>query len=158
MAALQRAIIMMGKFNLVGIPRDILLDLRGLQDIYTERIDLDEVSDDDDGESDAELDIDKVTSRQIEPHKGQQILERQVTPRISNSQNSIGGLEDDQNAAFKDPSEINHRDKSDIPQFAIQKCRSFSPSAHSETQPTLLWRWGPCATSRDAMRFFRAVI
>lgn len=34
MAALQRAIIVMGKLNLVGIPRDILLDLRALQDIY----------------------------------------------------------------------------------------------------------------------------
>lgn len=56
MAALHRAILMMGKLNLVGVPHDIVLGLRALQDIYTTPIDLNEVSDGDDGDSDAELD------------------------------------------------------------------------------------------------------
>lgn len=152
MAALQRAILMMGKLNLVGVPRDIVLDLRALQDIYTTPIDLNEVSDGDDGDSDAELDGDRdpeldgdrdaeldgdkdaelegdrVPTCQTAPDKGQKQREGQETPRTSGSQ------------------------------YLVAPERGFSASAHGETQPTLLWRWGPCATSRDAMRFFTAVI
>lgn len=136
MAALQRAILMMGKLNLVGVPRDIVLDLRALQDIYTTPIDLNEVSDGDDGDSDPELDGDKdaelegdrAPKCQTASDKGQKQREGQETPRTNGSQ------------------------------YLVAPERGFSTSAHSETQPTLLWRWGPCATSRDAMRFFTAVI
>lgn len=119
---------MMGMLNLVGIPHDIVIDLRALQDIYTTPIDLNEVSDGDDGDSDTELDGDRVPTRQIAPDKGQKQREGQETPRTSGSQ------------------------------YLVAPERGFSASAHSEMQPTLLWRWGPCATSRDAMRFFIAVI
>lgn len=136
MAALHRAILMMGKLNLVGVPHDIVLGLRALQDIYTKPIDLNDVSDGDDGDSDAELDGDKdvelegnrAPTRQIAPDHGQKQQERQETTKTSGSQ------------------------------YLVAPERGFSTSTHSETQPTLLWRWGPCATSRDAMRFFTAVI
>ena len=144
MAALQRAILMMGKLNLVGVPRDIVLNLRALQDIYSTPIDLNDVSDGDDGESDPELDGDKdakldgdkdaelegdrAPTCQTAPDKGQKQREGQETPRTSGSQ------------------------------YLVAPEREFSASSHSETQPTLLWRWGPYATSRDAMRFFTAVI
>lgn len=144
MAALHRAILMMGKLNLVGAPRDIVLGLRALQDIYTTPIDLNEVSDGDDGDSDAELDGNRdaeldgdkdaelegnrAPTRQIAPDQGQKQQERQETAKTSGSQ------------------------------YLVAPERGFSTSTHSETQPTLLWRWGPCATSRDAMRFLTAVI
>ena len=136
MAALQRAILMMGKLNLVGVPRDIVLDLRALQDIYTTPIDLNEVdpeldADRDaelDGDKDAELEGDRAPTCQTAPDKRQKQREGQETPRTSGSQ------------------------------YLVAPEHGFSTSAHSETQPTLLWRWGPCATSRDAMRFFTAVI
>ncbi len=144
MAALHRAILMVGKLKLVGVPHDIVLGLRALQDIYTTPIDLNEVSDGDDGDSDAELDGNRdaeldgdkdvelegnsAPTRQIAPDQGQKQQERQETPKSSRSQ------------------------------YLVSPEREFSTSTHSETQPTLSWRWGPCATSRDAMRFFTAVI
>lgn len=79
---------------------------------------------------DAELDSDRVKSRQIERDKGQKIPESQETPRITNSQNSIApprGLADDQSAAFEGrTNEIGYKDKPDISQSAIRGCRSFS--------------------------------
>jgi hypothetical protein len=54
MAALQRAVIIMQKLNLCGIPRDII-NLRALQDIYSKLIDIAGVSDSDDGEIEVSL-------------------------------------------------------------------------------------------------------
>lgn len=144
MAALYRAILMMGKLKLVGVPHDIILGLRALQDIYTKPIDLNEISDSDeddsdaklDGNRDAELDGDKdvelegnrAPARQIALDQGQKQQKRQVTAKTSGSQHLVA------------------------PE------REFSTSTNSETQSTLLWRWGPCATSQDAMRFFTSVV
>ena len=41
MASLQRAVLMLRKLNLYGIPREIRDDLRQLQDAYSEALDLD---------------------------------------------------------------------------------------------------------------------
>lgn len=127
MAALQRAITMTGKLNSVGIPHDTIFDSRSLQDIYTKPINLDEVLDGDDGESDAELDGDRVTPRQIESDKGQKTPGDQENPKTSDSQNPIAlqrALEGNRNAAFEGrTNEMGFKDKPNITQSAIQKRR-----------------------------------
>ena len=126
MAAIQRAVIMMRKLNLSGIPCDIVKNLRALQDIYSETIDLDEVSDSD-GETDAELGEDGEKNRQAETERLQESDSKNI-PSVDEC-----GTED-------------NRDKAQ------------GPSSTLRTQSSYFWRWGPSATSQDAVRFFRAVI
>jgi len=68
------------------------------------------------------------------------------------------GAEDKQIDRLKGSTNItDYKDEADILQPAVQ-IRPFSPSSPARTQPTHFWRWGPSATSKDAMNFFRAVI
>jgi hypothetical protein len=72
MAGLQRAVIMLRKLNLRGIPREIRNALRDLQDIYSESINLVDDADSSDEETDVELGDEGGNSHEAE---------RENTPR-----------------------------------------------------------------------------
>jgi hypothetical protein len=150
MAAIQRAVIMMRKLNLVGIPRDIIKDLRALQDIYSAPIDLDAASDSDGG-TDAEVGRDAGKHPEAEPDQGETLSHSTGGSKDIPTVHQIGSLE-------RLTDDTNCKDEAETSQPAIQRPQPSSPSSPVRTQSTPFWRWGPSATSQDAMKFFRAVI
>jgi len=148
MAALQRAVIMMRRLNLRGIPRDIRKGLRDLQDIYSEPIDLNEVGDSDDGGADIEPEEDEEWL-----WKGKEAHSNYIptVPENKAGDRGTGNVEGRRN----DTGCWDEVDKARLP---LPEPRRVSPSSPLRSDSSRLWRWGPGATSKDAMKFFRAVI
>ena len=162
MAALQQAIIMLRKLNLNGIPRDIVTDLRALQDIYSEPIDLDGVSDTDE-ENDNELGEEEVDDRKAEAYGIGGLQEEKAAYETDDVENipqaDEHGGEDKQVYGLEgNKSEIGYRDQVEVFQRVAEGHHPFSLPSALETCCSSTWRWGPGSTAKDVIKFFRAVI
>jgi hypothetical protein len=159
MAALQRTVIIMRRLNLRGIPRDIRKGLRDLQDIYSEPIDLNEVGDSDDGGADVEPEEDEENS-DAESERREWLWEGKEAHSATDS-NYIPTVPENK-AGDRGTGNVEGRrndtgcwDEVDKARPPLPEPRRVSPLRSDSSR---LWRWGPGATSKDAMKFFKAVI
>jgi hypothetical protein len=164
MASLHRAILMLRRLNLHGIPRDIRDALRQLQDAYSEELDLDgsDTSSQENvgaGEEEEDVSEERETERQTDaeresagrdPEQGNERHEgpRESQPQIDLQYASHSVLRDD----IKTESIFLQQDS-----FASDVEAMPSPKINTFNSPRS-WRWGPTATSEDAAKFFRLVL
>ena len=170
MASLHRAILMLRRLNLHGIPRDIQDSLRQLQDAYSEELDLagsdtssqkgvgageEEEGVSEEEETERQVDAEREggaeresagrdTDQGNEGHEGARESQRQVDLQYAG--HSVLGNE------IKTESIFLRRES-----FASDVEAMPSPQISTFNSPRS-WRWGPTATSEDAAKFFRLVL
>ena len=147
MASLQRAVLMLRKLNLQGIPRDIRDALRQLQDAYSEELDLDGS----DTSSEGCTEPGEPEENDLEEGGGKEYEYKRREPRTKPEQSgaeqrSASGNREQDNEAYK-----------------VNKDEGYASNSEDKLlQPgnssTRSWRWGPGATSDDAAKFFRRVL
>ncbi|KAL5350910.1 hypothetical protein ACLOAV_004483 [Pseudogymnoascus australis] len=170
MASLQRAVLMLRKLNLSGIPREIRESLRELQDVYSERLDFGgDSSSDTSNESDVESaegmlherlggkeaprrlkgghagihwpEGEKGNSHETESGDAEHGLEKDMGNKLSNR----GGRGERRGFASDTTS-------------TLQKDEDGEVTKYGCTSGSRLWKWGPGATSKDATVFFQRVV
>jgi len=170
MASLQRAVLMLRKLNLYGIPRDIRDALRQLQDAYSEELDLNGS----DTSSQGSIELGELEENDYEEGRGERYeYERGGTKTKSQqggaeqrsaSGNTEQGDEEHEvnkeegrksNLEGKDLSEANLEVAFTHPSLRHHGIDSKLKSGNSSSQ---FWRWGPSATSNDAAKFFQRVV
>ncbi|KAM3074483.1 hypothetical protein ACMFMG_002713 [Clarireedia jacksonii] len=134
MASLQRAVLMLGKLNLHGIPRNIRDALRQLQDAYSEELDING-SDTSSQESTESGELEEIHEEEAGEDEEREV--NNDAGRKSNSKDKVC-LEENTKGAFS------HRDTD-----------SASTTGNDLSR---FWRWGPGATSNDAAKFFQRVL
>ncbi|KAI9644429.1 hypothetical protein NHQ30_006450 [Ciborinia camelliae] len=207
MAALHKAIGILGNLNLKGVPRDVREGLRQLQDVYSEEVVLtgedtssegeDEESEQGHGQERKDSMPDQQEQEQNPPSgsAGSQSRDRDVSTqqrqyekeprgrtqsiRQAREQNDVvAPISEDQEIpkvipgkqndnAYPSPPPAQNSEESirvetlskvEAPEAPskVEKVERISTSSTSSTSSS--WRWGPRATSNDAVRFFRRVL
>jgi hypothetical protein len=158
MASLQRAVLMLRKLNLSGIPHEIRDALRELQDAYSEELDLgggdsSHISDEGDIE-DAEGVLHEPLRGKEAPHKLQKgnSLETELGDAVRGLKDGVGNTPSTEGARGK------RGGYASIKVGASQKEGNGAERNHSCTDGSRFWKWGPGATSKDATTFFRRVV
>ena len=148
MASLQRAVLMLGRLNLHGIPREIRDDLRQLQDAYSEGIFL-EGSERDIESSESEEGANAIRSRKFhEENRGSTFPQLQQSAPEQRDTMKSSHQNDKDHALDKQNSICTSNDNSCLEEV-IQSNRYHKPHRKSS------WLWGPSATSEDAANFSR---
>ncbi|ESZ90637.1 hypothetical protein SBOR_8971 [Sclerotinia borealis F-4128] len=160
MASLQRAVLMLRKLNLNGIPQEIRNALRQLQDVYSEELDLDgsDTSSIEPGESE-DTDFEEGRGEMYEDKrrelraKSQQSGAEQISVSGNREQDGEEHVVNEDNGRAlasegRDHSEANLEVESSDPMLYHHAIDFDSPR---------FWRWGPSATSEDAAKFFQRV-
>jgi hypothetical protein len=185
MESLQRAVLMLRKLNLHGIPRDIRDTLRQLQDAYSEELDLDGSDTSSQGsiepgepeENDYEEGRGKVHDHQRRIKKADTPREQQPTRRTKSQQSgaeqrSASGdtkQEDEEHEVTKEEGRKSYSEDKDHskanPEVAFSHPRLrhhdidfILKSENPSNSSSQFWRWGPSATSNDAAKFFQRVL
>jgi hypothetical protein len=172
MASLQRAVLMLRKFNLYGIPREIRDDLRQLQDAYSEELDLD--GSDMSSPGSIELEPGEPKENDLEEGRGRIFECRRREPGTRSQQSGVEqrsasvsrAQDDEEHTANKDegrPSSFEDREYSEA---NLEGAFPYPRWHHLDIDYTLQpgnslsrsWRWGPGATSDDAAKFFQQVV
>jgi len=169
MASLQRAVLMLRKLNLHGIPRDIRDALRQLQDAYSEDLDLNSS----DTSSQGSIELGEPEENDYEEERGEVYEYKGGETRTKSQQSraeqrSVSGNTeqgDDEHEVNKeegrksnlekDHSEANLEVAFSHPSLRHHDIDSILKSGNSSSQ---FWRWGPSATSNDAAKFFQRVV
>jgi hypothetical protein len=170
MASLQRAVLMLRKLNLRGIPRDIRDALRQLQDAYSEELDLNGS----DTSSQGSIELGEPGENDYEEGRGEVYeYERAETrtksqqggaePRSPSGNTEQGdeehevNIEEGRKSPWEegDHSEANLKVTFSHPSIRHHDIDSIFKSGNSSSQ---FWRWGPNATSNDAVKFFQRVV
>lgn len=170
MASLQRAVLMLRKLNLHGIPRDIRDALRQLQDAYSEELDLNGS----DSSSQGSIELGEREENDFEEGREKGYKDKRGETRAKSQQggaeqrSSRGNIEqgDEEhevnkeegrknNLEEKEHSEANLEIAFSQPSLCHHNIDSILRSGNSSSQ---FWRWGPSATSNDAAKFFRRVV
>lgn len=127
MASLHRAVVMLRKLNLSGIPREIRDGLRELQDLYSEEVD---IGGGDSSDASDESDIEGTEELPHEPLEGNE--EPQRLEKNNDLETGQGDL--------------------------VRGGPKEGMGNTLSTNNPACWKWGPGATSQDAVRFFRRVL
>ena len=171
MASLQRAVIMLRKLNLYGIPREIRDALRRLQDAYSDELDLDGSDTSSQGSAVAgeteDIDCEEGREEICRDRTREDRAKSQETSRASRRSANRDreqdceepGVEEDKEGSgaskCEDYSEVN-------PEVVLSYPRLHDIGTNCVSEPdrnaSRLWRWGPCATSEDAAKFFQRVL
>lgn len=158
MASLQRAVLMLRKLDLSGIPREIRDALRELQDAYSEELDLgggdsSDRSDESDIE-DAEEVIHGPLKGKEAPHKPQKGsgLETEIGDAVRGLKDGVG------NTLSTGGGRGKRGGYASIKVGVSEKEENGAERSHSCTDGSRLWKWGPGETSKDATTFFRRVV
>ena len=166
MASLQRAVLMLRKLNLHGIPWDIRNSLRQLQDAYSEELDFS--GSDTSSQASIEPDVSEQTNLEDgeagkEKYKGRESKAKSQQSR-ANQRSASGNWEQDvqEHIINKDArralaSEDEDHSETNLlhPRLCHQDVDCALQQGNSSSR---LWRWGPSATSEDAAKFFRRVL
>lgn len=185
MASMQRAMIMLRKLNIHGIPREIRNALRDLQDIYSEPINLADDADSSDEETKVDLEDEGGNSHEAErenaPREGGQSHPIEDTSNLSQTGFGHGAVDVgrvvDEEAGDPITSMFDtkltadkvgdYANKGDNVKSAAVQSQAYPMSSSLERpffigRPTnewsRFWRWGTGATSQDAVKFFRRVL
>jgi len=157
MASLQRAVLMLRKLNLHGIPCGIRDALQQLQDAYNEELDLNGSDTSSQGSMEPrepeENDYDEGRGRVYE-YKGEA---RTKSQQSRAEQRSASGNTEQDNEEHEVDEEEGHKNNFALshPRLCHHDIDSILKSGNSSSQ---FWRWGPSATSNDAAKFFQQVL
>jgi hypothetical protein len=171
MASLQRAVLMLRKLNLHGIPREIRDALRQLQDAYSEELDLN--GSDTSSQGSIKPGIPEETN--FEEGKGEKYEEKRREPRAKSQQSgaeqrSASGSREQQDKeehiVNKDEERTRTSEDKDHSEANLEVAFSHPTLRHHDIDCVLepgnsssrFWRWGPSATSNDAAKFFQRVV
>jgi hypothetical protein len=177
MASVQRAVTMLRKLNLHGVSRDIRKALRGLQDIYSEPINLADESSDDDTNADGTEHSHESESEHVRGDRDQSYhvkdtskppqagFEDRLAPKVGRP---TGGR-DNRNAsvleaelAGEEAKDHNKSTNSPFSQSDVcltpQSLAMQVSSGRRRRGWNRHWRWGPGATSHDAVNFYKRVL
>jgi hypothetical protein len=161
---LQRAVLMLRKLNLHGIPREIRNDLRQLQDAYSEELDLD--GSDTSSQESIEFEAGEPEENYLEEGRGTSEYRRRKSGTRSQQngaeQGSASGDRahgDEKHTVNKDEERTSDSEDREYSEVNLEKAFSHPRSHHHEQGKVLSrsWRWGPGATSNDAAKFFQRV-
>jgi hypothetical protein len=170
MTSLQRAVLMLRKLSLHGIPWDIRDALRQLQDAYSEELDLSSLDSSSQGSIEhgerEETDFEEGREKGYKDKRGEIRAKSQQggAEQRSTRGNIEQGDEEHEvnkeegrksNLEEKDHSEANLEIAFSQPSFSRHDIDSILRSGNSSSQ---FWRWGPSATCNDAANFFRRVV
>jgi hypothetical protein len=147
MAALQRAVLMMDRLNILGIPAEIRDGLRELQDIYSREVDL-EGSDGSDTRD--ARDVEDAEILLHEPSTGKEAPNRS---RETELEDASRGFNDGRMNIL-----IERRGHDSDNVDALQTKENGAERTPEVTDGSRSWKWGPGATSQDAVTFFRRVL
>jgi hypothetical protein len=166
MASLQRAVLMLRKLNLYGIPRDIRDNLRQLQDAYSEELDLNCS----DTSSQGSIEPGGAEAHEYEERREKSYEdERQASTKSQQDQKEQISTSGNLEQGYREHTVNKEGRKSTIEEHSVANLEvdflhpnlrhnnigSILKSGNSSYQP---WRWGPSATSNDAAKFFRRVV
>lgn len=171
MASLQRAVLMLRKLNLHGIPREIRNALRQLQDAYSEELDVD--SSDTSSQGSIELNISEEDN--LEEGNGERFEDKTREPRARSQQSGAEQSSACMNREQDCEEHVVNEDKEGTgtgtskdevhSEANLKGALLHSSSRHQDMDCILIpgrnasfWRWGPHATSEDAAKFFRRVL
>lgn len=170
MASLQRAVPMLRKLNLHGIPREIRDALRQLQDVYSEELDLDGS----DTSSQRSTEAAGPEEINFEAGRGEKYGDKRRGLRAKSQQSGAGQRSASGNREQDDAEHIVNKEEGrtctseekDYSEANLEVALSH-PRLHHHDIDCLLapgnsssrfWRWGPSATSEDAAKFFQRVL
>lgn len=164
MASLQRAVLMLRKLNLHGIPREIRNALRQLQDAYSEELDLDGS----DTSSQGRIELSKPEETDFEEGRGERFEDKRRETRARSQQSGAeqrsasGNREQDcEEHVVSEDKERASASKGEVHSEAnIEVAFSHPRVRHQDIDcnASRFWRWGPYATSEDAAKFFQRVL
>lgn len=170
MASLQRAVLMLRKLNLHGIPRDIRDTLRQLQDAYSEELDLDGS----DTSSQGSIEPGEAEENDVEEGRGSKYEYKRSEPRTKSQQSGAeqrsasGNTEQDdeehelnKEEGHKSNLENDDHSKANLEvAFSCPKLRhhDFDYISKPGNNSSGIWQWGPDATSNDVAKFFQLVM
>jgi hypothetical protein len=170
MASLQRAVLMLRKLNLHGIPREIRDALRQLQDVYSEELDLDGS----DTSSQGSTEAGEPEEIDFEEGRGEKYGDKRREPRAKSQQSgagqrSAGGnreQDDAEHIVNKEEGRTRTSEEKDHSEANLEVALSHPRLRHHDIDCLLapgntssrFWRWGPSATSEDAAKFFQRVL
>ncbi|KAH9205433.1 hypothetical protein DL95DRAFT_470587 [Leptodontidium sp. 2 PMI_412] len=170
MASLQRAVLMLRKLNLHGIPWEIRDALRQLQDAYSKELDIDgsetssQGSIEPDNPEDTNFEeggLEKHGDQRREPRaKSQQGGEEQKSTSGNREKNDQEHRVNRKEGHVRNSEGKHHSDAKLEVVFSHPRLRHRDIDCVSEPgcSPSRFWRWGPSATSEDAAKFFRRVV
>ncbi|KAF4627551.1 hypothetical protein G7Y89_g10607 [Cudoniella acicularis] len=147
MASLQRAVLMLRKLNLYGIPREIRDALRQLQDAYSEELDLDGS----DTSSEGCIEPREPEENDLEEGGGGKYEYKRREPRTKSEQS---GAEQRSASGNREQDNEEHKVNKDEGCTSNSEDKALQPGNSSSR----FWRWGPSATSDDAAKFFQRVL
>ena len=169
MASLQRAVLMLRKLILRGIPREIRDALRQLQDAYSEELDFD--GSDTSSQGSIEPGIVEETDF-AEGRGGYEDMRRESRAKSQQSgveQRSANGnreQDDEEHIANRDERRTCTSEDKDHSEANLEVVLPHPRLRHHNIDCVLeggnsssrFWRWGPSATSEDAAKFFQRVL
>ncbi|KAJ5033155.1 uncharacterized protein L3040_008812 [Drepanopeziza brunnea f. sp. 'multigermtubi'] len=172
MASLQRAVVMLRRLNLHGIPREIRNALRQLQDAYSEELNLDGSDTSSQGSTElgpSEGDDIEQGNRDRLKDKTREPRARSQRSRAEQSSAACWNREQDcEEHGVAEDKEGNGTCTSNDGAYSeanLNAALLHSSSRHQDMDCIVspgrnasLWRWGPYATSEDAAKFFRRVL
>ena len=159
MASLQRAVLMLRKLHLFGIPRDIRNALRLLQDAYSEELDLDGS----DTISQGSIELGESEEAYSEEGRGGKHEGKRKGGELKPASENI---ERDGHIPNEDKERTSASKGAVHSEANLEVVLSDSRLRHQDTGCALeqshntsrFWRWGPYATSEDAAKFFQRVL
>jgi hypothetical protein len=170
MASLQRAVLMLRKLNLHGIPREIRNALRQLQDAYSEELDLDSS----DTSSQGSIELSTSEEDHIEEGKEEVFQDKTKEPRAMSQQSGAeqrslyrNGEQDSEEHVVNEDKERTGNSKDEVHSEANLAATLLHPRLRHQDINCIsgqggnvspYWRWGPYATSADAAKFFQRVL
>lgn len=158
MASLQRAVLMLRKLTLSGIPREIRCALRELQDIYNERLDVgggdsSNISDESDIEN-----TEEVLHGPLDGNEAIQRLEKGNSLETGLGDAVLGPKEGTETTLSTGGAIEARRGYASDKMGILQKQENGANGNYSYTNGSRFWKWGPDATSKDAATFFQRVV
>jgi len=172
MASLQRAVLMLRKLNLYGIPREIRDDLRQLQDAYSEALNLD--SSDTSSQGSIELEPGEPVENDLDDGRGGMFEYGRREPGITSQQSGAEpkfasgtrAQDDEGHTGNKDEGCTSNSEEREYSEANLEGTFSCPRWRHHDIDCKLqpsngssrFWRWGPSATSEDAVKFFQRVL
>jgi hypothetical protein len=171
MASLQRAVLMLRKLNLHGIPREIRDDLRQLQDAYSEELDLD--GSDTSSKGSIELEPEEPEENDLEEGRrgmfGYGRREPGTKSQRGAEQKFASGnraQDDEEHTANKDEGRTSNSEDREYSEANLEGAFSHPRWRYHDIDCTLQpgnslswsWRWESGATSDDAAKFFQRVV
>ncbi|PVH68593.1 hypothetical protein DL98DRAFT_522666 [Cadophora sp. DSE1049] len=170
MASLQRAVLMLRRLNLYGIPREIRDALRQLQDAYSEELDL-EGSDTSSQESiepskSEKTDFEEGGEKEYEDKRREHKVKSQQSGAGQRSASGNREQNDKEHIINKDERRMRTSEDKDYSEGNLEAALSQPRLRHYDIDCVLdpgnslsrYWCWGPSATSEDAAKFFQRVL